>query len=716
MGSALRSCPGRASLAAFDLDNQTTSAQQTALGPPSCFAIGPAGVSLAKATWLRAIATARIALNSVLSDNRQHDPPPPPKPVIMHAPHLLATALAVAACSTPPWRTIEVDPDHSAQAGLIELPRHVIEVDPRGRGNPINEPLIQQLAAEELERPLSENELTERGCPGVVEQDDEGVRLRQHFVCILEHALDRQKKWIEARQGEPAPVLKLVFYFNGGLNGREDVLRTALGSYEQMDNEGVFPIYMVWPTGAWGTYWEDVGNIRSGRRTKWSDLGTAPTIPVRPLLDFVRGLAATPQALGTSFVEFQKSHLGLGSEQYTVERDNALFVRDNLIDPDHNLYYTEHVDEVDRAGKPIARASNYFRFAVLSPFRTISTPLIGPGEAGWRNMVRRTRTSVRAVEEFPGEFDAADTDLEAQDCANDLQGNGAKMRRCYPRGAGGFARFFQWLQSCATGEALTKNADGCPLDEPKKAEAKDLLVNMRITMIGHSMGAIVINELVQLFPDLPYENLVYMAGAASVRDTARAVTPILRENRGCTKFYNLMLHPMNDAREPTAEGFLLSGSLLVYVDEFLETPKTLPDRTVGQWRNIKMTRHLFPSPARKWMLFHVFDREAQPIMDQLDWNPTRHGEFNDPNMPFWREDFWKPPQVQFPRPDVESCENLFFSRLTPKAEEASADSWGQLLKRAEAGETIRITGADGRTVGRLVPPTPEEAGARTEGR
>jgi hypothetical protein len=638
----------------------------------------------------------------------------------MHTRYLLPAVLALAACSTPPWRTIEVGPGRNSRADLVELPRHVIEVDSRGRGNPINEPLIQQLAAEELGRPLFKEELTQlreeltQQCPGVLAQEDEGVRLRQQFVCMLEHALNRQKTWIEdkAQQGKPAPVLKLVFYFNGGLNGRDDVLRTAWDSYRQMDDEGVFPIYMIWPTGALGTYREDVFNIRSGRRTKPYDPTTLATSPVRTLLDFIRGIAATPQAFGTSVIEFKNTGFGLGSERYTVKRDEALLVKDNLVDPDHNLYYTEQVDEVDRAGKPMARASNFVRFAALSPFRAISTPLIGPGEAGWRNMVRRTRISVRAVEEFPGESDAAKTDLEAQTCADHLQGNGSKLRRCYPRGAGGFARFFQWLQSCATGESITKNADGCPLEEPKKTEAKDLLANMRITMIGHSMGAIVINELVQLFPNLPYENLVYMAGAASVRDTARAVTPILRENRGCTKFYNLMLHPMNDAREPTGEGFLLSGSLLVYVDEFLETPKTLPDRTVGQWRNIKMTRHLFPIEVRKWMLFHVFDREAQPIIDEFDWNPTKHGEFNDLNMPYWREDFWKPPQVQFPKPDVKSCEDLFFSRLAPKAERASADSWGKLLERAEAGETIRITGADGQTVARLVPPTPEEAAVR----
>ena len=70
-----------------------------------------------------------------------------------------------------------------------------------------------------------------------------------------------------------------------------------------------------------------------------------------------------------------------------------------------------------------------------------------------------------------------------------------------------------------------------------------------------------------------------------------------------------MLHPMNEAREPNGFGLLPSGSLLVYVDEFLEVPKTVPDRTVGQWRNLRATRHVFfPEEARRWMLFHVFDR------------------------------------------------------------------------------------------------------------
>jgi hypothetical protein len=144
---------------------------------------------------------------------------------------------------------------------------------------------------------------------------------------------------------------------------------------------------------------------------------------------------------------------------------------------------------------------------------------------------------------------------------------------------------------------------------------------------------------------------------------------VLRDNRGCTKFYGLMLHPLNESREPTGSGLLVSGSLLTYVDEFLETPKTLPDRTVGQWHNLRLTRHLFPDDVQCWMLMRVYDREAamQPGKNGQravrDDNPTTHGAFNDQNMGFWSEAFWKPSDVYFHPPEETSCESLFQRRL-----------------------------------------------------
>ena len=247
------------------------------------------------------------------------------------------------------------------------------------------------------------------------------------------------------------------------------------------------------------------------------------------------------------------------------------------------------------------------------------------------------------------------------------------------------------------GRVITTGADGCPLSALERRDY-DILANAQIVMIGHSMGAIVVNELLHLFPDLPYESLVYMAGAASVRETSRAVTPVLVDNRGCTKFYGLMLHPMNEARESTFYSLLPSGSLLTYIDEFLEVPKTVPDRTVGQWRNVRATRHVFfPEEARQWMLFHVFDRA------QGKRNPTTHGGFNDQVMVFWRETFWKPAEIEFPAPEAD-CKELFTSRLLPDEirADATTQDWQSVLQKVARGKTIAIIGDDG-IMARIVP-------------
>ena len=263
-------------------------------------------------------------------------------------------------------------------------------------------------------------------------------------------------------------------------------------------------------------------------------------------------------------------------------------------------------------------------------------------------MVRRTRTSIRQLAEFPAtELDPA----EQQRWLNDLGR--------FPRGAGGFARFFQWLESCIAGGPTIAGSDGCPLDDlsgklamaPGQQNPKTLLADARIDMLGHSMGAIVINELLEAFPRLPYENVVYMGGAASIRDTQQAIAPVLRAAPGCTHFFNLSLHPMNEARKSSSAGFAISGSLLVWIDELFERPKTLLDRTIGQWRNVRMVKRVFQPELQSQMLFRVIDRDAgdPPRPD----NPVDHGGFNDPGVPFWRPSFWGLDQAQFPPP--ESC-------------------------------------------------------------
>jgi hypothetical protein len=59
-----------------------------------------------------------------------------------------------------------------------------------------------------------------------------------------------------------------------------------------------------------------------------------------------------------------------------------------------------------------------------------------------------------------------------------------------------------------------------------------------ITVVGHSMGTMVMNEFLRRNMDLPYRHVVYMGAACTVRDFARSVVPLLEANC-CVEFHSL---------------------------------------------------------------------------------------------------------------------------------------------------------------------------------
>jgi hypothetical protein len=84
-----------------------------------------------------------------------------------------------------------------------------------------------------------------------------------------------------------------------------------------------------------------------------------------------------------------------------------------------------------------------------------------------------------------------------------------------------------------------------------------------ITLIGHSMGAIVVDEILRNFPDLPYRNIVFIGAAPSVRDTISALDQVTRaQPRRDLRFYNLSLHQVAEANEVGYLGAVARGSLL----------------------------------------------------------------------------------------------------------------------------------------------------------
>ena len=429
----------------------------------------------------------------------------------------------------------------------IALERHIFAVhsDGGGAGAKLDQALLREGRQGPAPRPDDPCRLETIG------ELEPSEQLRRQFVCTMRNAATFRTAFIKQHPERADEPLRLAFYFNGGLNSPAAVRGTAAASWRQAEADGVYPIYMIWPTGGFSTWAEDTTRVRNGRHLNRPNYVTGG---FHVFGDVLSGIGRTPDAWTGSFEEFADAGFGLGSPEFTLRpTDDERRVLNGGITADRNLVFSENVDTRPGSIGPTTSARGpvgYVYFAATSPFRALSTPLVvGFGHTMWENMVRRTRTSIRQVAEFPiTELDPA----ERQRWLSDLGR--------FPRGAGGFARFFQWLESCIAGRPTIAGSDGCPLDElsgkltmaPGQENPKTMLANARIDMLGHSMGAIVINELLETFPRLPYENVVYMAGAASIRDTHRAIAPVLQAAPGCTHFFNLSLHPMNEARESSS--------------------------------------------------------------------------------------------------------------------------------------------------------------------
>lgn len=515
-------------------------------------------------------------------------------------------------------------------------------------------------------------------------KDDFGLNFGRVFNCYRKY-----RTWAAANQKEFRQVL---IYFNGGLNPAEVVRAQAESQVPKMLEDGYYPIFLIWPTGPLETYLEQITFVRNGVRRSNPQLLRAPLYfagdigqglaraPVTYLDRLLRAVAARSPFDNEDRREFllkakicrspqstdkpDRDEPGNPDDEICEETDvSKLGIKDCEVTADRNLVTGENPDR--KPGLTLKDLPYYGLFAT----RFVSAPLVDAfGTTMWENMVRRTRTTIRR----PIEFDI--------NLADDFKPGQIKHleqdKLDYPNGIGAFAKFFTMLQYCT---ARKKEPDGSlvPVQNacPKNlvGAARSDWWDIQLTVIGHSMGTMVMNELIPLHPDLPYRNLVFMAAAASVRDTTRAMSPVVLEANNVQgetaplHFYNLMLHPQNDANELVALGSAPSGSLLAWVDEMYENPKTAIDRTMGKWRNLRATRHVFPEDARRHMLFRVFnwasdwEREQfpPPNCDQGNGGgaaaltpvrfrpPTTHSGFNDDEAKFWCPVFWGADKVRW---------------------------------------------------------------------
>lgn len=215
-------------------------------------------------------------------------------------------------------------------------------------------------------------------------------------------------------------------------------------------------------------------------------------------------------------------------------------------------------------------------WSVWNPIKLITSPFVdGLGSGTWDSMLRRTDLVLRKDKTFDGEEDG-DTAV---------------------------SKFFNKF--------------------PK---------NNKITIIGHSMGTIIANNIIVRYPELKFSNIVYMAAACKIKDLESIIAPYLHENIK-SKFYNLSLNPYRDISENTYYDFAPRGSLLMWIDLTLGDINSFQDRTAGYWYNI------IRGAGEAFKHGGISKRVHLTQFGVDEASPKKHGDFGD--FHFWDENFWK---------------------------------------------------------------------------
>ena len=107
-------------------------------------------------------------------------------------------------------------------------------------------------------------------------------------------------------------------------------------------------------------------------------------------------------------------------------------------------------------------------------------------------------------------------------------------------------------------------------------------------------------------------DIVYMAPACTIRDFTESVIPFMElKNHSDSQFFDLsMLHPSAETLEAEFYELIPRGSLLCWIDDFLGSPQTPLDRTLGAADNILQVPYVFPQSLRGRVAIKAFALEC----------------------------------------------------------------------------------------------------------
>jgi pimeloyl-ACP methyl ester carboxylesterase len=464
---------------------------------------------------------------------------------------------------------------------------------------------------------------------------------------------------------------KVMLFVHGGLNSQAGSLKrvvdhTGLANplYKEIKNTSCqYPIFINWHSWLVSTYSDHLFRVRQGENRKYVGFFSSPFYLA---IDFFRTLSRAPVVWASMannglkalpfpiskpfdfndsikkaevFANPKKLSINKWKESVAANKEGEIEnCRVNFVPNSNNLgqfnisiggpFEDEKITNekllsgfnCEDPGLDTSELGRNLRLTGMAPFQFMVGPLLdGIGTSSWNNMLRRVYLLFRTDDEF--HIDQANIEP-----------------------SGGLAIFLKYFAEKICGLNDSHKINKC-VDNPK----------WEITVIGHSMGAIVINEMINKFSDvkianyrdeliylkMPFKKIVYMGAASTIRHFENSVVPYLLKNEDDkeVQFYNLMLHRNSEIKEDNFYDISPRGSLLVWIDSFLSNPMTHRDRTLGRFDNFMITAHSIPEKIRRKVHIVSFRGRSKP-QDYSIKDPQKHGEFTT-KFKFWLEQCWK---------------------------------------------------------------------------
>ena len=438
----------------------------------------------------------------------------------------------------------------------------------------------------------------------------------------------------ESQGGGGNKKKKIVIFIHGGLNTMEGSIARVNEHYKKIMDDNIYPIFVNWRSGGITTYGSHLFEIRDGVESSWAK----PTSPLYFLSDLLSGVAIAPVAW--------------------TEQGSYSFA-DTFTLPQHVMSQFEPDDFQGKvkfpqknAERPWSRATGSSAlWWATSPAKLITTPFTYSfGKPAWDVMNRRARAMLFRSCEFTHNCTingrAEEGEQRYGEYYREYELSGYLRNAC-------LSRFKYEVEMYRRGETRTEDDDRKRYNYKMCSGALSILLSKlaasickfegeedlkckkddyEVNIVGHSMGAIVIGEVLKNHSYFPFDNVVFMGGAISGRHAIDSLGYYMQLHED-TNFYNLSLHPLNERLESSGYGFLPSGSLLVWIDTMYGLPTNEFELTFGQWENARKQVAEFPPDIAKRMYFTVFGIGERSII-----GPQKHGDFD--NYRYWKNECW----------------------------------------------------------------------------